>query len=162
MSDFIAAHFCCWQKMLISSNLFVHLKMKLLFYSLYSKNVSTVRWRFWHPEVWVNTSFLLLVSILQPGTQWRRGSDLRISQATPLQCRTRQVSVHVPSLHKPSIASLARRQANAVEFTTKFASRSSMAHWGIAIEYKLEIVQCVATRKLMTCLAYRYTYVDRG
>ena len=33
-----------------------------------------------------------------------------------------------PSLHKPSIASLARRQANAVEFATKFASRSSMAH----------------------------------
>ena len=32
-------------------------------------------------------------------------------------CETR--SVHVPSLHKSSIASLARRQANAVEFATK-------------------------------------------
>ena len=55
-------------------------------------------------------------------------SDLRVSQATPLQCHARQVSVHVPLLHKLSIASLARRQANAVEFATKFASRSSMAH----------------------------------
>ena len=145
--------------MLISySNLFVHIKMKL-FYCLCSKNVSTMRWRFWHQEVWVYTFFLLLVSILQPGTLWTRGSNLRVPQATPSQCRAREVSIHVPSLHKPSIASLARRQANAVEFSTKFATHSSMAHWGIAARYKGKIVQCVATRKLM--LAYRYTYIDR-
>ena len=148
--------------LILYSNLFVRVKMKLLFYCSCSKNISTVRWCFWHSELRLNTFFLLLVSILQPGTLWRRGSDLRVSQATPSQCRARQVSVHVPSLHKPSIASLARRQANAVEFTTKFAFWSSIAHWGIAIGYKGEIVQHVATRKLMTCLAYRYTYVDRG
>ena len=120
--------------MLISySNLFVHVKMKLLFYCLWSKNVSTVRWRFWHPELRINTFLLFLVSILQLGMLWRRGSDPRVSQATPLRCRARQVSVHVPSLHKPSIASLARHQANAVEFATKFASRSSMVHWGITV-----------------------------
>ena len=139
--------------LILFSNLFVHIKMKLLFYCLCSKNISIVRWRFWHPELRVNTFFLLLVSILQPGRLWRRGSDLRVSQATPSQCHARQVSVYVPSLHKPSIASLARCQTNAVEFTTKFASCSSMAHWGIAIVYKGEIVQRVATRKLMTCLA---------
>ena len=149
--------------MLISySNLFVHVKMKLLFYCLCSKNVNTVRWHLWHPDLRVNTFFLLLVSILQPGMLWRRGSDLKVLQATPSQCHARQVSVHVPLLHKPIIASLARRQANAVEFATKFASCSLMAHWGIAVGYKGEIVQRVATRKLMTCLAYRYTYVDRG
>ena len=149
--------------MLISySNLFVHVKMKLLFCCSCSKNVSTVRWRFWHPEVQVNTFFWVLMSILQPGTLWRRGSDLRVSQATPSQCCARQVFVHVSSLHKPSNASLARRQANAVQFATRFASRSSMAHWGIAIGYKGKIVQSVATRKLMTCLVYRCKYVDRG
>ena len=36
-----------------------------------------------------------------------------------LQCRARLVSVHVPSAHKSSITSLARRQANAVEVATK-------------------------------------------
>ena len=57
------------------SNLFVvNIKMKLLlFYCSYSQNTSTARWCFWYPIVWVNTFFLLLVSILQPGTPWRRG-----------------------------------------------------------------------------------------
>ena len=54
-------------------------------------------------------------------------SDLD-SQATPFAVLYVLVAIHVSSLHKPSIASLARRQANAVEFTTKFASHSSMAH----------------------------------
>ena len=148
--------------LILFSNLFIQVKMKLLFCCSCSKNVSTVQWRFWYQKVRVNTFFLLLVSILQPGTLWRWGSNLRVSQATPSQCLAKQVSIHVPSLHKPSIASLTRRQANAVEFTTKFASCSLMAHWGIAVGYKGEIVQCVATCKLITCLAYRYTYVDRG
>ena len=45
------------------------------------------------------------------------GSNL-VSQDTPfaVSCETK-VAVHVPSLHK---SSLARRQANAVKFATKF------------------------------------------
>ena len=46
------------------------------------------------------------------------GSDL-VSQATPFAVSCRLVAVHIPSLHKSSITSLARRQANAVEFATK-------------------------------------------
>ena len=43
----------------------------------------------------------------------------------PLQCHARLVFIHVPLLHKSSIASLARRQANTLEFVTKFAPCSS-------------------------------------
>ena len=46
------------------------------------------------------------------------GSNL-VSQATPIGVSCRLVAVHVASLHKSSIASLARCQANAVEFATK-------------------------------------------
>ena len=48
------------------SNLFVHIKMKLLFYCSYSNC--------WCPVMWVNMLFWLLVSIVQPGTPWRRNS----------------------------------------------------------------------------------------
>ena len=43
----------------------------------------------------------------------------------------------------------ARRQANAVEFATKFASHSSMAQ-----RYKRKIVQHVAPRKLAMMVGY--------
>ena len=43
------------------------------------------------------------------------GSDL-VSQATPFAVSCGLIAVHVPSLHK---SSLARRQANTVEFATK-------------------------------------------
>ena len=46
------------------------------------------------------------------------GSDL-VLQATPFAVLCGLVAIHVPSLHKSSIASLARHQANAVEFVTK-------------------------------------------
>ena len=75
-------------------NLFIHVKMRLLFYCLYSKSATTMRWHFWCPQIWVNTFFLLLVLIIQPGTPWRQNS---------------------PGF-RPSFT---RRQANAVEFATK-------------------------------------------
>ena len=43
------------------------------------------------------------------------GSDL-VSQATPFAVSCGLVAIHVPSLHKSISSSLARRQANAVEF----------------------------------------------
>ena len=46
------------------------------------------------------------------------GSDL-VAQATPFAVSCRLVAVHVPSLHKSSVTSLTRRQANAVEFVNK-------------------------------------------
>ena len=39
------------------SNPVVYVKMELLFYCLYSKNTSTVRWCFWCPELRVNMFF---------------------------------------------------------------------------------------------------------
>ena len=87
--------------------------MKLLFYCLYRRRA---RWCFWRPEVRVNM-FLLLVSILQPGTPWRRGfwpQSLTSKLCTPFAFKTSIGPCF--SLHKASITSLARRQTNAVEF----------------------------------------------
>ena len=53
------------------------------------------------------------------------------------------------TLSQPWIASLARHQANAVEFATKFASHSSMAQ-----RYKRKIVQHVAPQKLAMMVGY--------
>ena len=47
------------------------------------------------------------------------GSSYLVLQATPFEVLCGLVAVHVPSLHKSSIASLTRHQANAVEFATK-------------------------------------------
>ena len=83
------------------------------------------------------------------------------SQAThPLQCRARLVVIDVPSLHKSSIAKPRKIcQAIAVEFATSLvlALRWLRSNSATDIEYEGEIVQCVVTQKLATCIAYRYT-----
>ena len=73
----------------------------------------------------------------------------------------RLVTVHVPLLHKSIVSpSLARRQANAVEFATKvwfslFGGSEVIARLTLGTMGK--IVQRVVTQKLATCIAYRYT-----
>ena len=118
------------------SNSFVHVKLKLLFYGSYSKNVGTVRWHFWHLEVRVNTFFLLFVMILQPGMPVKAGVPTKSCKLHPLQCH--------------------------VEFATNvwfslFSGKSS-----IDVGWEGQMVEHVATKKLATCIAYRYTYVDRS
>ena len=60
--------------------------------------------------------------------------------------------------------SLARRQANAVEFATSLVLTLQWlrGNSGTDVGYDGEIGQCVVTQKLATCIAYRYTYVDRS
>jgi len=73
-----------------------------------------------------------------------------------------QVSVHVPSLHKKYRQASQDVKQNAVEFATKVCfSRWLRGNSVTDVMYEGEIVQHVALQKLMTCLVYRYTYVDR-
>ena len=63
---------------------------------------------------------------------------------------------HYTSLVSPS---LARRQVNAVEFAISLvlALRWLRSNSATYVAYEGEIVQRVATQKLVTCIAYRYT-----
>ena len=87
------------------------------------------------------------------------GSDL-VSQATPFAVLCGLVAVHVPSLHKSSISSLARHQTNAVGLLLALSWLKSNSTTDVV--YEGEIVQRVSPQKLATCSAYRYTYVDRS
>ena len=61
------------------SNSFIRVKMKFLVYCSYSKKASTMRWRFWLPEMRVNTLFWLWCRLYSQGHcegKIHRGSDL--------------------------------------------------------------------------------------
>ena len=61
--------------------------------------------------------------------------------------------------------SLARRQANAVEFATKVwfsLFGGSEGNSATDVRYDGEIVQLVVTQKFVTCIVYKYTYVHRS
>ena len=80
----------------------------------------------------------------------------------PSQCHARLVSVHVPSLHKSTITSLARRQANAVEFATKVCFSLFDGSEVMVSDTKRKLYSVLCLRNLRTCLVYRYTYIDRS
>ena len=65
------------------------------------------------------------------------------------------------SVHK---SSLARHQANAVDFATKvcFSLFDGSEEFVTDVVYKGEIVQHVTPQKHATCLVYRQTYVHRN
>ena len=82
----------------------------------------------------------------------------RVPTESPFAVKhARLVSVHVPSLHKSSIASLARHQANATEFATKVCFSLLNGSEVNDVGYEGGVVQRVALHKLATCSAYRYT-----
>ena len=72
------------------SNSFVHVKIKLLFYCSYSKNASTVRWRFWRPELRVNTFFCSWCRSYSQGRQWmcRFRTSLATAMLFAVSCET--------------------------------------------------------------------------
>ena len=100
------------------SNSFVHVKMKLIFYCSYSKNASTVRWRFWHPELWVNTFFCSWCRSYDQGCQWRRRFQPSLASYT-LRSVVRDYSSRPCSFATQVSPSLTSRQANAVELPLK-------------------------------------------
>ena len=112
----------------------------------------------------VNTLFLFLVSILQPGTPVKAEVPIKSGKLRPSasQCHVRLVAFHVPSLHKSSIAK-PRKMSN-----KRYRVCLVLALWWLRgnsatdVGYNGETVQRVVIQKLVTCMAYRYTYVDRG
>ena len=114
-----------------------------------------VRWRFWCPEVRVNTFFLLLMLILQPRTPSRK---LR-----PSQCRARLVAVHVPLLHKSSKPhKTSSKCCRVCHYSLVLTLRWLRGNSTTDVRYEGEIVQRVVTQKVATCIACRYTYIDRS
>ena len=71
----------------------------------------------------------------------------------PSQCRARLVAVHVPSLHKSSIAKHCKTSSNAVDFATKVWFSLFGGSEVTDIGYEGEIVQHVVTQKLANCIA---------
>ena len=147
--------------------------MKFSFYCSYSKNASMVRWHSWHPEVWIN---LLLVSILHQGMPWIK-AGVPTSQSCKLhsfKCCVRLVSVHVPLVHKSSIASLARCLVSAVDFATKVcfslfagsevlasSTKGNCAMCGASEWLRLLANSCCALWEVPEADKYLYKVVDQ-
>ena len=134
-------------------------KVKLLFYCLYSENTSTVRWCFWRPEVRVICPWCRSYS---QGCRWRRG--FRPSLTSAVSCET-SIAVHVPSLHKSSIAKPCKTSNKCCRvwyLSLLLALQWLRGNRATDTRYHGELVQRVAPQKLANCSVYRYTYVDRS
>ena len=127
-----------------------------LFYCSYSKNANGEVAFLTFMSASKHVLFVLGVNLTARNAGEGGGSDL-VSQATPFAVSCGLVAIHVPRYINLVSPSLARRQANAVEFATKVCF--STARLMSCTKGKL----CnVHVAPLATCSVYRYTYVDRS